>query len=1184
MTTLDDLLTAVANLVTAGTFAMAPGALGSDGIRVLVTDSFPLADGKWVLTAVQGPTRQNDAVVLTGTSATLLGVSAPRLALSFDLADAGAPALRVVLTPDPDSWNPGVSFPDWRETAPALTELVLERPRLVWSSLTRPEAAAGLNVAADDVSTKGSLAALAVFPDLRLPQPRGAITGGTPPTTRIVTEPSPALTIGGLSLPLTFTAVAAAEPGPCLEFGSAVHIGHGVPDIAVSARTSDLSGYLILDADLTTASSYALSAFADFLHDAPVADLVRDVLTVPETILLTHLSAVIGLDPARLASVAVTVGTGRSLDVIPGQVSIPSVSATFTVEDPVGRRTISALLAGTFRFLDEYDLEISAYYTKSSIRFDGALDPDTSIQLSRIIEKYVPSATWLPELTLNRLEVSADLRDKQYSFGLAIASDWPIPLGPATFHLTGGSLDLDYQADTGFDGTVTATAALTGRSGEQVASFDASLAVRSTGFELKGVVPEVSLTGLAGAFSGSDVLASSGLPAITLKNSSVLVHHGQDAARELRVTKSASYEFAAATEVSDATLGSVQLFLAARRPGSSALMAAYRNERMAAADTDQAGFVVGIVVAPNWNPGTIWGDIGGVFDYLVIRDAGILVSTDKWAGPFPDLKLPRLPETINPGVTFIGSLLLTDKALSVLSHVLPADVELDLSADINTKKLLDSSIQGILPHPARFHSVDFTKLVVTLTTTRFSVEADVTFTVQDEKVPLVGRGVIGLALPPTLTLSVSIEHWVAPFGISGLTIDEFGLDIGVEDTGLSVGLLGKFLIGAGPDAFALTIGGELTDLYEPSAFVFGLDPTSGHELTLAAIVGQFTGTDLHSVPLLDSIAITRLDCYVVADPNGWTAPNGHLYPKGFGLDADVRFFEWTLEIKAVLGDKGIAAAGSIEPAIVFGKLFALSDATGKTGPHVAIDTTALGKPGTTYFDASGQVELLGLVETFTGHASNDGFAFSFHTDLKLFTTDVSAALSKSGFTGEFEGDYDFDLTLQSDVEVDGITVLPKGFRIHGPRASLDVGCAVSMSAASLHANLDFTWCGVHFNPAMKLTVTADIFTDLGKAILLWISDNAATFFADILDDVKVWLSLLMQGVLWIGQTAVELVRVLFKHFAQSVAQVADAMLDLDKFDIPTLASALVEVCGITMNEALKLLEKNCAITKAANAL
>ncbi|MGH8919735.1 MAG: hypothetical protein ACRD0H_15630, partial [Actinomycetes bacterium] len=426
-----------------------------------------------------------------------------------------------------------------------------------------------LNLVADEVATQGTLAALAVFPHLRLPHPRGAITDNATSTTRITTEPSAPLILGGLSLPLTFTAVAAVEPGPCLGFASTVHIGHGVPDIVVSARTRDLRSYLILDANLATASAYALSAFADFLHGARVADLVRDVLTVPETVVLRHLSAVIGLAPARLASVALILGTGTPLTVVPGQVSIPDVSATFTVEDPTGRKAISALLAGTFRFLDEYDVELSAYYAPSSLTFTGALDPDTRVPLSRIVQTYLPGTTWLPDLWLDRLEVSADLRNRRYSFGLAVAGDWPIPVGGAAFHLTGGVLDLAYQAEGGFDGALTATAALTGRAGEQVASFAATVAVRSTEFVLTGEVPEVSLTALAGAFAGADVITSSGLPAITLTNTAVRVRQGKDAARELRITNVTSYEFAATTQVDVDKLGKVQLFLAARRTGSS---------------------------------------------------------------------------------------------------------------------------------------------------------------------------------------------------------------------------------------------------------------------------------------------------------------------------------------------------------------------------------------------------------------------------------------------------------------------------------------------------------------------------------------------------------------------------------------------------------------------------------------
>ncbi|ROP34843.1 hypothetical protein [Saccharothrix texasensis] len=1164
--TLDDLEAAVDALVTGSTFAMAPDALGSEGIRALVADSFPLTAGQWVLTAVDGPRRQGDAVVLTGTSTTLLGVGTPRLTLSFDLADGGLPALLVVLAPA--DWNPGVSFPSWRDTAPALVGLVLANPRLEWSSVERSGISTGLNLVADEVLKQGTLAALATFPDLHLPDPHGAISGGAAPTTRITTDPSPALSVGGLALPLAFAAVATAEPDSYLEFDSTIAIGHGVPDIPVSMRADELNTYLILDADLTGLTRYALAAFADFLHGAQVADTVKDVLKVPDVIVLRHLSAVIGLTPARLASVAVEVGTGQALDIVPGKVSVPDVSLRFGVEDPTGAKDITARLTGTFRFLDAYDVDISAYYSKSSVEFTGALDPSTPVPLTRIVQTYLPDATWLPDLTLDRLELSAELRAKRYSFGLAVAGDWTIPIGAAALHLTGGSLDLAYQPDTGFDGTLAGTAALTGRGGQAAGSFAGSVAVRKAGFELEGTLSDLSLTALADAFADASVITGSGIAEITVRQAAVVVRKSTDAG-------ATSYEFAAGATIDAEQFGQVRLLFAARKTGTA--------PQPPETGDGQAGFLAGVVVTPEWNPKSIWCPLGEVFDYVTVRNASLLLSTDRWTQPLPGAD--GLPYPVEKGVTFAGSLSLTDKALSVLSNVLPPGTELDLAAHIDPANLPQSDIRGTLTDIATVASVQFTKLVVDLAPTKFTLEADLTFTVQGEALHLAGRGMI-LLQALTMELSVTVEHWVHPLGIQGLTIDEFGLDLAVEDTGLTIGLLGKFLIGTGDDAFTLVLGGELTDFTEPSAFVFALDPKPGHELTLARVVGQFTGTDLDAVPLLEDIAIDRLDCYVVADPNGWTAPDNHLYPKGFGLDAQVRFLGWTIKVKAVVGARGIVAAGSIDPAVTFGDLLQLTDATGTTGPHVDIDTTVLGQTGKTYFDASGRISLLGLTETFSGHADSSGFTFTFTTDLAgLFRTEISATLSTgTGFTGSFAGAYCFDLTLQGDVTVDGITIIPAGVHVEGPDATLEATCAVGPRGASLAAELHLTWAGVPLDADMGLAVDARVLADLPRAIATWISGHAEQFFKAVLDDVEAWLTLLVKGVLWVGQTAVDVVEALFVHFAQSVVDIADALLELGRFDLDTMAEALVEVCGITWERALELLEKKCAITRAANAL
>ncbi|MGW4113852.1 hypothetical protein ACWEFJ_23530 [Actinosynnema sp. NPDC004786] len=1162
------------------TFAMAPDALGSDSVRDLVRGSFPLTDGKWVLTAVPSdePRLRDGTVVLTGTSTTLLGVEAPRLHLSFDLADQGKVALLVTL--EPKDWNPGVSFPSWRDVAPEVVGLVFDQPRLRWSSITRDGTSTGLNLAAAEVRKQGTLAALAVFPDLRLREPRGALDADP---VRIGTVPSDPLVVGGLRLPLAFTAVVVPAPEPCLELGSRIVVGHGVPDVPVSMRTRDLKTYLILDSDLTALSRYALTAFADFLHGAKVADVVKDVLEVPETIVLRHLSAVVGLDPVRLASVALKVGTGKALTIIPDQVAVPDVVLTFTVEDPTGEREITALLAGTFRFLGKYDLDVSAYYTPTRLTFTGVLDPTTEIPLSEVVRKYLPSTTWLPALTLNRLELSADLRTRQFSFGLTVVSDWAMPVGAAALHLTEGTLDLAYRAGEGFDGAISGKATVTGRDQGKVASFAATIAVRSAGFELKGTLSEVSLTKLADAFADAGVVTGSGVPEITLRKAAVVVRRSKDAARALRVTGAAGYEFAAGASLDIDKFGQVTVLFAARRTGASPVRLAYANA--ATGGTGQAGFLVGILLVPDWNPKAIWPPLGDVFDHVTVRDAALLLSTDRWTDPLPGLE--DLPYPVEQGVTFAGSLLLTEKALKVLSDILPPRAELDLAAIIDTAEPLKSTIRGTLPEPGTIGAVEFTRLVVSLAPTKFSLEADAKFTVHGETLHLVGRGAIDLK-PPALDLSVAIENWVNPFGIHGLTVKSFGLGFTVDASGLSIGLIGTFLIGSGDDAFTLTLGGRVVNFEAPKAFVFSLKSQPGHDLTLARIVGQFTGTDLDRVPLLKDVVVHALSCFVVADPNGWDAPDGTHYAKGFGFDVDVEFFGWALKVKGALALKGVVASGSIDPAVKYHDLFELTDATNHdAGPHVDLDTTVIGQPGRTYFDASGRVKLLGVTETFSGHADSAGFRLTFGTDLAgLFHTTMSATLStKDGFAGAFSaGTYGFDLTLRGDVRVAGITIIPKGVRIKVPNARLTLSCRVSARSAGLHADLRLDWKSVRLDPAMDLAVSADVLTDVPKAIAAWISEHAAEFFEVVLEDVGKWLALLLDGALWVGQSAIDIVKVLYTHFRQSVAAVADALLDLGKHGIDEMAKALVDVCGITMKEAWKLLEKNCAVTKAANAL
>ncbi|MEI9918529.1 MAG: hypothetical protein WDO14_06980 [Bacteroidota bacterium] len=111
-------------------------------------------------------------------------------------------------------------------------------------------------------------------------------------------------------------------------------------------------------------------------------------------------------------------------------------------------------------------------------------------------------------------------------------------------------------------------------------------------------------------------------------------------------------------------------------------------------------------------------------------------------------------------------------------------------------------------------------------------------------------------IPPSLAFTIEIENWIEPFGITGLTVTDFGLQLKVEvglqfkvEEVVAISFLGSFLIGTAPRSFQLVIGGEMIDFEAPGAIIFELqDKDPANPLMLYDLIKQFTGLNLSSVP------------------------------------------------------------------------------------------------------------------------------------------------------------------------------------------------------------------------------------------------------------------------------------------------------------------------------------------------
>lgn len=1209
-----------------------PDGLGWEPLAVFIRERLPLIGGELVLDPVSEPEIVGDAVVLSGQFDSWLGQPGALVAFAFDLADGGQPSLLVRLDPtDPRQpfpirdWNLGNSFPTWALLESPLTSLRFEAPAFLASSIaraaapSRPALERGLSFAAETLKLDGPLAPLEAIPQLRPSGLEGRIDGTIEaPHTLIASAPIRAIPFGYLDLPVRFGAVSTDpdrgqtidDPPPAvatwLQLSSELRVGgESVPPIPLLLRFERLGSLLRLVADLRAISTYGLDQFATVLHDAPIGSYLSGVIDLPRLVELRDLSVSIATRrPVGIAAVGLSLGTARRLVVVEGWVELPDVQVDFMVDDPAGRADITAVLSGEFDFLDGIAVTVRGIYPQ--LLFTGSVDTDPPIPFERIVRRFLPTLGSFPDISLSRLTALADLTARRYAFELGVRSGWQIPIGIASFQLEEATLSLGYLvgASQAFSGELTAEALLLGRDGREIARFGAGWVMPSTSFLLEGEFPEISLTALAETLTGGSIPAS-GLPQIFLRDSRVRFEMQSEATRALRLTGTTTYEFSLGTTIDAEKIGQADLALAVRR-GSG----------------ERDGVVVGLVVRPDWTPDAIWSGLSDVFDVLTVRDAGLILSSirdDDFS--LPNLRGSWVPDRVRPGVTFFAALLLDGDALSILRGLFSSEIEFDLLAYIDTSDLKRSEIAARLPADDGKGAISFTGLELAIKpgAGEFSLAAGAIFTVAGERVTLEGSGVLRIGTTPSASFAIGIANWREPFGIKGLTLETFGLSFSVSTGTVAIGLLGSFLIGSDPrDRFRFAIGGSIVDFEAPGGFVFKLESASGRALKVMDLVHDFTSVDLRDVPLLNGLAFTRLDLFVVADPGGWDAPDHHRYEQGIGVDADLTLYdEWRLRLKLEANKvRGLLADGSISNAIVIGDLLVISDYTGRTGPSVHIDTSGLkpmalsntqrieerrrrltqplpegikpavlginpytvitnGEQSTTYFAFSGAIRLLGIKEeSFAGSVTDGGFEVNFHTKLaNLYSADFSASLSRSdGFAGHAEGRFDFSLDFPDGVSIGGIRIIPPVV-VRGPRAFLSIDLALSLGAASAGFALSFDWGPVHIAVDFHLTVTAELLARLWDEIVVWIRSHVEQFFADILDSAERFVELLRKGFLWAGQTALEIVRILAEVFSvDNLVRMAQLLVDAARFVFTEMVDALMEGLGATFEAAVAALQ------------
>ncbi|MBX2828932.1 MAG: hypothetical protein KTR22_12270 [Flavobacteriaceae bacterium] len=1238
--------------ISGSQFSLSVGKIGAASIDTIIKEYLSDDQTTLVLKNPTAPTISGKLIKFSGTIDSLLGLKPAYVTLEFGLS--GTKATMVVglapLSPDQPKpvkdWNLGTAYPVWSDLKSPLAALSFKTPVFYFSSVkkpanaTRPAIVEGLNFTAGDLEYTGILAIFNNLPgSFKFQNLTGPITNtAEAPFTQIESAPVNAIPISYLNLPFTFSAISKkytlggkipSDPPPIttfLQLESDVKVGKAT--IPLQMQFTNIGAVISLVAQLSDVSKYALTELESLINKAPIGNYLSEYVNIGNTVGLRDMGIMLSTKPFGLAAVYLDLGTTAPLTVIEDYIVIPDISVNFWVNDPQGSKDITATITGHFNFLNNVPVQIKAVFPQ--MQFSGGLASNSHLTVANVFSKFLPSVKDIPDITIANLFVSADLKQGLYNFNIDVTSDWKIPIGIAEFQLKEAEVSLQRQkGKKGFEGEIAATALLFDTSNKEIANFNVDWTLPGN-FEIKGVFPEINLSTLATTLSGGFLSNSSGLPTILLKDSTVsLTISEESAANYYRVldTESTTYDFSLSTEIDVAKIGKADLFFEIKKGKS------------------ETGFVTGIVVQPDWTPASIWSGLSGVFDILKVKEAGLVLSSikvDSFNPPNFDA-LPYKPDTVDPGITFFSELELQGKAFSLIKKLFDSNIDFQLYAFIDPSDLTKSEIKATLPGSKGQGIITFNGLTIDMKpgAGEFSIDASAILRIHEEQLTLIGSGVLHLT-PPSAAFSIDLHCWKEPFGIKGLTIVDFGVGVGISEE-VTLGLLGSFLVGkTGEDQFKFTVGGEIIDFEAPGAFVFALDDTDPSKpLKVTDLIKQFTSLDLSKIPLLNGLAFKHLDFYVVDDPNGWQAPNGHFYQPGIGLDADVLFYSYELKLFVEINwDKGIIANGSINLPIEILDILTISDATGKKGPSAAIDTTNLTGGTNTggllsgqweavtgdsdcesgnmerilytepfqypegavpaaigflpitvftedqsnaYFSFSGGLKFLGLTETFSGSATKDGFEVNFHADLaKLFRASFICTYKEGkSFEGSAKGNFDFDMDFPNGLTIDKVPILPP-FSVHGPHASLDIGCAINTTDPYLSFDLDFQWGSFHIHPKFKIDAkeVTDLLSNLWEHIKDWINNNLKDFFSDLLGDVAKFVEAIANGVLKLGQDAFFVARALLEHFGQTISEVAKFLYKEIAYGFDEVVNALVKVFKISMEEALRVmaeLGEDCAL-------
>lgn len=346
----------------------------------------------------------------------------------------GVVQVAVVADALPDAWRLVAAFPDLAETPVA--DVTFGGAQLTLASSSSPLLGGHLVGLGFAGLPGGPSIDLASWLFEALPRIAGTITlDGSQPQMELVGtthyRPEPLATLRLIDPGIRVHAKT-ATPGEAYTYGAGAE-AFAKLQFGTDARTVGVEVGLAAGATLMTFATtepLPLTSYRelDWLggEDADLGALVSDVPSSSE-LSLDRIEFSVTPQYTAVAAIGVNVSlrpeTGWPL--LPsGLLTVKELSVEFAIVRPGSQPSIDAVVGGRFELPGEVEYDVLVDVPDLSV--SGSLANDSTIPLDALIRYFLPAATGIPSLEIDRLDIGADPRNGAYSLAIAIATDWPV--------------------------------------------------------------------------------------------------------------------------------------------------------------------------------------------------------------------------------------------------------------------------------------------------------------------------------------------------------------------------------------------------------------------------------------------------------------------------------------------------------------------------------------------------------------------------------------------------------------------------------------------------------------------------------------------------------------------------------------------------------------------------------------